>query len=222
MDIFTTRVQENCNGVHLMVDIETLGVRTTAPITSVGAVLFDPQATDTFEALYERAFLRIVDIDDAVKVCGPAEGGTLKWWFGQKDEAIKRMVSGDSISVKAALSDLWIYSHVRGDRNPAVATLPLPTHIWAKSPDFDCKILESACDRVQIKYPFFFAHQRCVRTAQDLAFPDGELPQFSTGVHHDARDDAVNQALMIQACYRALGLGRGGVSFHKQTIGRTG
>lgn len=220
MDIFQSRTVANCNGVHLMVDIETLGTKSWAPIVSIGAVLFDPQSTDTFDALYQKAFLRLIDIDDAIRTCGPADGGTLKWWFGQKDEAIKRLVSGDAISVKAALSELWIYSHVRGDRNPTVATLPLPTHIWAKDPDFDCKIIESACEKVQMKYPFHFAFQRAVRTAQDLAFPDGDLPEFATGVHHDARDDAVNQALMVQACYRALGLGRDGVQFHKPTVGR--
>lgn len=222
MDIFTTQVQQNCNGVHLMVDIETLGIESWAPIVSIGAVLFDPQATDTFEALHDRSFLRLIDIEDAIKTCGPVNGGTIKWWFGQKDEAIKRLINGDAISLKGALSDLWIYSHVRGDRNPAVALLPLPTNIWAKSPDFDCKIIESACGRVQIKYPFFFATQRCVRTAVDLAFPDGDVPEFTSGVGHDARDDAVNQALLVQACYRALGLGREGVQFQRtHAVGRT-
>lgn len=222
MDIFSTQTATDCNGVDLMVDLETLGITETAPIVSIGAVLFDPQGNDTFEALYERAFLRLIDIEDAIKVCGPAEGGTLKWWLGQKDEAIKRLVNGEQVSLKAALSDLYIYSHVRGDRNPAVAKLPLPTHIWAKSPDFDCTKLDAACRKVQIKDPFFFSTRRCVRTAQDLAFPNGELPEFKTGVHHDARDDAVNQALMIQACYRELGLGRDGVQFHRQTVGKTG
>jgi hypothetical protein len=220
MDIFSTQTTENCNGVDLMVDLETLGTTESAPIVSIGAVLFDPQANDTFEALYERAFLRLIDIEDAIAVCGPAEGGTLKWWLGQRDEAIKRLVNGEQVSLKGALSDLYIYSHVRGDRNPQVANLPLPGRIWAKGPDFDCTKLDAACRKLKIKDPFFFSTRRCVRTAQDLAFPNGELPEFKTGVHHDARDDAVNQALMVQACYRALGLGRDGVQFHQQTVGK--
>jgi hypothetical protein len=141
--------------------------------------------------------------------------------LGQSEGAIKRLVNGEQVSLQTALNDLWIYSHVRGDKNPTVATLPLPTRIWAKGPDFDCTKLDRACEKLKIKDPFFFSTRRCVRTAQDLAFPDGELPQFTTGVHHDARDDAVNQALMIQACYRALGLGRDGVQFHRtHAVGR--
>lgn len=221
-DIFTTRVQENCNGIHAQIDIETLGVSETAPIISIGAVLFDPQATDTFEALYGRAFLRLIDIEDAINVCGPVEGSTLKWWFTQSDVAIKRLVSGEVVSLKSALADLWIYTHVRGDRNPAVATLPLPTNVWAKSPSFDLKIINNACAKLKTKNPFFFSTERCVRTAIDLAFPDGDVPEFSSGVAHDARDDAVNQALAIQACYRALGLGREGVQFQRtHAVGRT-
>ena len=219
MDIFSTKAADNCNGIDAMVDLETLGVTENAPIISIGAVLFDPQGNDTFKALYERAFLRLIDIEDSINVCGPVEGGTLKWWMGQKDEAIKRLITGEVVSLKAALTDLYIYTHVRGDRNPAVANLPLPTRIWAKGPDFDCTKLDAACRKLKIKDPFFFSTRRCVRTAQDLGFPDGEVPQFSQGVHHDARDDAVNQALMVQACYRALGLGRDGVQFHKQTVG---
>lgn len=220
MDIFKTQPKADCNGVDLMVDLETLGVTESAPIVSIGAVLFDPQGNDTFEALYDRAFLRLIDIEDAINTCGPAEGGTLKWWLGQKEEAIKRLVNGEQVSLKVALQDLYIYSHVRGDKNPKVAHLPIPQRIWAKSPDFDCTKLDAACRKCKIKDPFFFSTRRCVRTAQDLAFPNGELPEFKSGVHHDARDDAVNQALMIQACYRALGLGRDGATFHKPTVGR--
>lgn len=211
---------EGCNGVDLMVDLETLGTAESAPIVSIGAVLFDPQASDTFESLYSRSFLRLIDIEDAINVCGPAEAGTIKWWLQQDDKAIKRLVNGEQVSLKTALTDLYIYTHVRGDRFPEVSRLPIPTRIWAKSPDFDCTKLDAACRKLKMKDPFPYYTRRCVRTAQDLAFPNGELPEFRGGVHHDARDDAVNQALMIQACYRALGMSRDQVTYQKQLVGR--
>lgn len=190
---FPTRPQGNT--CHLMVDIETLATHAAAPILAIGAVLFDPTQASSFEALHAQAFAVTIDPADAVNTCGPVDGATLKWWFSQEDAAIKRLVSSQAVSVKNALTDLWAYSRSQ-----------TPTHIWAKSPDFDCAILQSACKAVQIRYPFPFYKQRCVRTAVDLAFPNGDAPKLAGGVKHDARDDAVTQALLVQLCYAELGL----------------
>lgn len=178
---------------HLMVDIETLATHVSAPILAIGAVLFDPTTTTPYEQLHASAFGVLIDPADAVNVCGPVDGGTLKWWFQQDDAAIKRLVQGQALSVRLALQKLWAYA--------AGAT-----HIWAKGPDFDCSILQSACKSTNVPYPFSFWKQRDVRTAVDLAFPNGDAPVFSVGVKHDAKDDAVHQALLIQSCFRALKL----------------
>lgn len=191
------------NTCHLMVDIETLATHASAPVLAIGAVLFDPTRMETFQALHERALILHIDPADAVNTCGPVDGGTLKWWFQQDDAAIKRLVSPGAHSVRDALIELWKYSHARVS---STAVLPIPTHIWAKSPDFDCTILQSACKATGVRYPFAFYHQRCVRTAVDLAFPNGDAPRPAGGVKHDARDDAVVQAQLIQACYAALDL----------------
>lgn len=202
---------ETITGIDLMIDLETMGVRPGAPILSIGAVLFDPRGHDTWEGLRKRALLRLVDIEDAVKYSRGVEGGTLKWWLGQSDSAIKRLVDGSQVSLGNALKDLYTYAYDRSASSSvgeAYRSLPLASFIWAKSPDFDLKMLEEAAIAVGTRHPFFFSNYRCVRTAQDLAFPDGPdtLPHFNEGVHHDAADDAVAQALMVQACYRALGL----------------
>lgn len=203
-----------CNGVDLMVDLETLGTHHTAPIISIGAVLFDPRAHDTFDGLYARSFYIGVDIADAVRVCGPAEGDTVKWWFAQADAAIKRVIGGENANVREALNLLWHYSSTRDNRSmDPVRGLPIPEKIWAKDPDFDCRILQNACENAGVIYPFHFAKGRSVRTALDLAFPDGDVPKFAGGVYHDARDDAINQALSIQAAYRALGMAYDNVEY---------
>lgn len=112
-----------CNGMHLMVDLETLGTDQHAPILSIGAVLFDPQVQNTFQTLHERSFLRLIDVEDAVRVCGPADGATIKWWFKQSDAAIKRLVSDDCMPVRDAISDLWMFSHARHTRTGGVAPI---------------------------------------------------------------------------------------------------
>jgi 3' exoribonuclease, RNase T-like len=194
---------------HFMLDLETLSTRPDAPILSIGGVLFDPTVSNPFEELRERAILLRIDPADAVTVCGRVDGNTLRWWFSQPDEAIKQLIDGELHSVRDALIKLWRYSHARVDGMAEWhRAAPIPTHIWARSPDFDCKIIESACERAEVRYPFPFYNQRCVRTAIDLAFPNGDAPKPTArgAVRHNAADDAVTQAMTVQMSYAALGL----------------
>lgn len=204
------------NQIDFMVDLETLGTRSSAPIASIGACLFNPYVQNTFEALIPYSFIVNIDLEDAVKHSTGIEAGTVKWWFSQSDAAIKRLVNGEMTNLRDALGRLWRFAVDRGCGDAHLRAVPVPERVWAKSPDFDCKILQHACEATGVVYPFRYFNQRCVRTAVDLAFPDGEesRPVFKTGVHHDARDDAINQALMVQACYAKLGLGTSDAQFH--------
>ena len=210
MTVFVKHTHE-VHDIHAMVDIETMGTAVDAPIITIGAVLFTPSESSTFNGLMRKSFYRTVDIEDAVRFSGGVSGSTLKWWLGQDDKAIKRLLDPGAQSLKRCLQDLYQFCTDRSSRSPldeAYRHLPIPKFMWAKSPDFDCSILRFAFDRFGLQWPFHFAYQRCVRTATDLAFPDPEdRPDPAAGtVAHDARDDAINQALMIQACYRQLGL----------------
>lgn len=187
--------QARSNTCHLMVDIETLATHVSAPILAIGAVLFDPTLRTDYKTLHAESFLALIDPADAVNTCGPVDGGTLKWWFQQSDDAIKRLISSEALSVREALTRLWTYSRSHHQ---------VPTHIWAKGPDFDCSILQSACKATNVRYPFAFYKQRDVRTAVDLAYPNGDAPVPQGGIKHDARDDAVHQALVVQSCYAVL------------------
>ena len=57
--------------------------------------------------------------------------------------------------------------------------------------------------------PWDFWSCRSVRTIQDLAWPEGaaDKPYFEVpGVAHDARWDAIQQAMIVQAAMVRLGL----------------
>lgn len=204
------------NQVDLMVDLETLGVSYGSPIITIGAVLFDPRRQDTAKYLMDRALLVRVDLEDAVRNSAGADPGTLAWWFRQEDAAIKALVEGDVVHLRKALLDFSDYAVARDGRldgfrfsHPEIKRLPPAQILWAKSPDFDAKLLEYAFTQVGLPNPFKYSQYRCVRTIQDLAWPGGtqERPKFDTGVKHDARADAVQQAMTVQAAYLQLGLG---------------
>lgn len=196
--------------VHAMVDLETFGTGPTSAIISIGACLFDPNGTDSVESMMGRSFMRRVSIADTLKY-GDVDPETIAWWFTQDQEAIHNLVGEDTVGLNTALMNFRQFCTTR---TPKVseqffmghADLPLACALWAKGPDFDCKILEHACRQVNEGMPINFHDYRCVRTVQDLGFPDPEdRPEFE-GVKHDPRADAVNQALTVQAAYKVLGI----------------
>lgn len=206
------------NNAELMVDIETFGTSMGAPVITIGAVLFDPYASDSSEELLRRVFKRRIDISDAVKLSIGVDGSTMRWWFEQHDGAIKALVGDDAVSAQEAFRDLEMYCHERGSfANEKffsdICDFPKTNRYWAKDPDFDMRLMQHYYDHPSIsaRQPWQFWECRSVRTVQDLAWPEGgvERPDFEVpGVAHDAAWDAITQAMTVQAAMRRLGLSR--------------
>ena len=199
--------------IHMMIDIESLGVQHGAPVITIGAVLFDPRKQDNIDGIMKRGFLRRIDIEDALRNSTGPDPNTLKWWWQQEDAAIKSLVTGDLVTSKQAAEELRQFAVHRwpGGNDKFFAghsELPLACIVWANSPDFDCKMLEFLYAKVNDVFPFKFFQYRCLRTIKDLAWPNGsnDVPRFDTGAKHDALADAANQALVVQAAYKQLGL----------------
>ena len=211
-----TAADQPRNNTELMVDVESLGVIAGAPVVTIGAVLFDPYACDSSEELARRAMLVRIDISDSIKYANEVDGGTLRWWFEQKDAAIKALVGDDAVSCQEAFTMLSNYCNERGAfMNESffdnICDFPKCSRFWAKDPDFDMRLMQHYYDNpdLNIKMPWAFWANRSVRTVQDLAWPDGglERPDFEVpGVAHDARWDAITQAMTVQAAMHRLGL----------------
>lgn len=216
------------NNMELMVDIETLGNIAGCPVVTIGAVLFDPYSCDSGEVLMNRSLLIRCDVSDSVNLSQGIDGGTLRWWFEQDDEAIKALVGDDAVSMQEALTKLWRYCHERGafvDKEffEGLSSYPKTNRHWAKDPDFDMRLLQYYYDHPSINatMPWKFWQCRSVRTVQDLAWPNGseDRPTFEVpGVAHDAAWDAVTQVMTVQAAMYRLGLSKDqDVSFDKFT-----
>ncbi|HHY8354843.1 TPA: 3'-5' exoribonuclease domain-containing protein, partial [Escherichia coli] len=66
-------------GIHLMIDIETMGKNPNAAIISIGAIFFDPQTGDMGPE-----FSKTIDLDTAG---GVIDRDVIKWWLKQSREA---------------------------------------------------------------------------------------------------------------------------------------
>jgi hypothetical protein len=211
-----TAAEQPRNNAELMVDIETLGTGMGAPVITIGAVLFCPYASDSAQELLRRVFVRRIDISDAYDLAPKIDGSTLRWWFEQKDAAIKALVGDDAVTAQEAFKDLEEYCNERGTfANEKffsdISDFPKVSRYWAKDPDFDMRLMQHYYDhpKIRARQPWKFWECRSVRTVQDLAYPEGgvERPDFDVpGIAHDAGWDAITQAMMVQVCMRRLGL----------------
>lgn len=177
---------------HVMIDIETLGIGNDAPIVSIGAVEFD-MASEQFG----HEFHRKVKLDDPDQ--GPIDASTVLWWLGQSKEAQNALLSGEKVSLAAALKQLVAF----------MSQISSVEGIWANDPDFDMRILLSAYKRCDVVFPHSFRLHRSMRTMNWLAcrflssdrvqsmFPKG-------GLLHDALSDAKGQAIFVSRVFNLL------------------
>lgn len=194
-----------------MIDLETLGTVSGSPIVTIGAVVFNPYVCNSTVELVRRGLLLKLDLSDTIDLSQGVEGKTIRWWFEQKDEAIKSLVGEGAISVKEALRKLYRYFNDRGsfvneEFFPGLADMPKCSTFWAKDPDFDMVLLRYYYEKLGEKLPWDYYACRSVRTVEALAWEDpSNKPEFIIpGVAHNALWDSVHQAMRIQAAMKEL------------------
>jgi hypothetical protein len=188
------------HNVDSMIDIETLSTEPNAVILSIGAVLFDPYAANTAEELSEYTYYQNVTVKSQVH--RDVSESTQQWWKEQSPEAWEAL-QDNQIPLVKALESLHHFHNTRTGNK-----LPKAHRVWAHSPSFDCIILSTAYDYYKkfFRFPVPFYNWRDTRTILDAAYPPGDetRPDIRVGTHHNALDDCISQALMVQDAHRAL------------------
>lgn len=170
---------------HCMIDIETLNNRPDSAITSVGAVMFDPDTGELGASFYMR-----VDWASAMEY-GTVSAATLKWWMMQS-EAARMEVCQPGKSLKNVLKALQAF--LKGE-----------IIVWGNGPTFDMIILEHAFRELGMKIPWKYSHVRDCRTIVDAAQRIGkERPPIDEDAAHNALQDAIHQAKYISSMWQVL------------------
>jgi hypothetical protein len=169
---------------HLMVDLETLDVKPTATVLTLGAVRFDPYSNAPMKELYLR-----VDIDSQDKLGCTVDDNTLKWW-NQQDVSIMEEAFNpvDRIPIHEVINQF----HALAWNCDA---------FWSHGATFDLMILQNLYDKLGRTYPWQYWQMRDTRTLFDIGF-DAEMPQAAK---HNALEDAKRQAIGVRNVYRKLG-----------------
>jgi hypothetical protein len=155
---------------ELMLDIETLGTDPGSVVFAIGAVKFDG------DGVCDELFTSI-RLASAQSAGLEIDADTVGWWIDQSTEAQKQLRGGESL--RSALAELKRFA-------TDVET------VWACSPAFDCVMLDSAFDAVDMSSPWRFYECRDYRTFRETlsTWPDRE----QDSVDHNALEDARFQA----------------------------
>lgn len=171
---------------HVMLDLETWGLRPGCAIRSIGAVVFNPHAD-----IIGSRFYRNVDLDSCLHMGLKQEQGTIDWWNKPENEKARAAFTDSPVfPMWQAIGafDTWFKRQ-------------LGKQLWCQGPNFDDPVLTYVYDLMELEPPWKFYNVRCTRTIYEhCGFDARELPR--EGTYHNAVDDAEYQALCVQAAYR--------------------
>lgn len=160
---------------HLMIDLETMGLRPNAAILSIGVAHFDgDQILDTFHTP--------VSLRSCLSAGLTTDESTRKWWEAQSEAARS---SWDVPNPPELLDALTMFNDFVRSKGGEKDICP-----WGNGADFDLVILKSAYDAIDAGLPWRFYNQHCFRTVKNL-FQVNDGPRH--GTYHNAVDDAVHQ-----------------------------
>ena len=180
---------------HLMIDLETMGNKPTAPIVAIGAVFFDPKSSEL-----DAEFYVAVNLASAMDQGATPDGDTILWWLKQSSEARSAICTDDTRHIAEALTELSSFISRNSDNLRYLK-------VWGNGANFDNVILRSAYDRAGQTCPWQFWNDSDVRTMVLLGKQLGYDPKNNMpfdGVAHNALADARHQAKYVSAIWQRL------------------
>ncbi len=119
---------------HVMIAVEAMGKKTTAPLMAVGAVFFDPATRSLGEQFYTR-----VNIEDCIIKGAKPEGEAIKYCLGLCSDERARLISDENSSVWEAAGKFYDWLTDNADD---LATFGA----WSEKPNLEFAILRRSFD----------------------------------------------------------------------------
>jgi len=175
-----------------VLDTETLSLRTSAVILSVGLTVFDDAKVDSFEDLVNTGLNIFIDQGVQVSAGRHVDPKTVDWWSKQGKEA------STVLTAKGMLPKIVVF---RINQYLAAKGLNKKHLKWyCRGPQFDIAKLDDLFFQFNLESPWHYRKPRCSRTwldehgvDDDVKFerPEGMIP-------HDALHDSAFEAYMMQ------------------------
>ena len=170
---------------HVMLDCETIGIKSTAVILTIGAVKFDPKGTGIIDRLELRPTM-----EDQEALGRTVDEGTLQWWSTQSESAQEEAFSDrDRIPFKEAMEKLYKFCWNQNN-------------VWSHGASFDVVLMETCWQSLGMNEPWKFSTVRDTRTLFDIT--GVSLRDGGYVTTHKAVEDAARQAFIVQKAYQKL------------------
>lgn len=171
---------------NVMIDIETLGTRPTAPVLQIGAIAFNLHSMET-------ASLTVCCEPDLDKYS--CDYSTFKFWMAQSDVA-RGGLFRDTLPLREGLDALITFLITTGAKDAA---------IWANPAKFDLPIIENAFKVEGLPVPWKYDSDACLRTLCKLAkLPKSE--RVVARIPHDALSDCEAQVATLRLALQKLAM----------------
>lgn len=175
--------------IDVMIDLETMGLGTNAPILSIGAVAFDLVEDGTIARFHAG-----ISLENSMAAGRQPTASTILWWLQQGEEARRQVcqkcAGGGTVTMALRGFAEWM------------ASLPGEPYVWGNGANFDISILEQAYLDAGMRAPWGYRNVRCFRTIMAEFGLDSDW--VKPLVAHDALADAEAQARTLQNCMRLM------------------
>jgi hypothetical protein len=172
---------------HVMLDLETFGLRVGSVIRSVGAVEFNPATGKLGDEFYcnvlEQSCLDLGMTKDE---------DTIRWWNSPKMKGAQDALLVDPLPL-SEVNERFVkfFNKCEGE------------FIWSQGANFDEPLYSHALALTGHQKPWKFFNSRDTRTmyhAVDL----NVFLEKRAGTYHNALDDAKHQAMLVSKAYRRM------------------
>jgi len=173
--------------IHGMIDLETLDVRPTATVLTLGAVKFNPFSDDE---PHSELYLKIL-VDDQDRLGRTTSDSTIEWWAKQDPAIMEEAFDQTSaVTVEEALAQInkWVVG---------------VDEIWGQGYGFDITMLEDMYRSIGKPIPWQFWQISDARTITKR-MPKDPRKDMQTDLHN-ALADAYFQAKSVQIIFKHHG-----------------
>lgn len=166
--------------MHIMLDLETMGVNTDALITTISAVRFDMDTGECFEE-----FEIALNWEEQIAKNAKMDASTVQWWLTQSKLAQETMLRLPQQSVCEALLSFnrWIEN---------ICLDVKKTKLWGNGINFDNALLRNLYKRHDISFILPYYCDNDVRTLVTLKGINPKDYEFK-GIKHRGIDDCKHQ-----------------------------
>lgn len=189
------------NELHVMLDLETMGVSKNAVITRIAAVVFDINTGETSDQ-----FSATINAKSSVQAGLVVDGQTIQWWLQQdanviQENFIESLQAGLPLQDVLNLFDQFI-KEIKTKHDKRYCLL------WGNGASADLTWLSSAYNACHKTTPWEYWNERDVRTlvwmAESVRKCYAKRDEKFKGSKHDPLQDCLHQIKYVVKCMQSF------------------